>query len=121
LHAPYGIVDSDGPLEPPQKLGPLELKLLGTYPGSMGRYLGVYQNMPMLTVEFERSGIMPPEKDIEQIWIDILEWLDKEVLAANVSDGDSDKVAAMQSLRHEKNDKTNGESKKTVIDQKAGD
>jgi len=28
VHAPFGIVDADGPVEPPQKLGPLELKLL---------------------------------------------------------------------------------------------
>ncbi len=106
IHAPYGIVDSDGPIEPPKKLGPLQLKILGTYPGSMGRYVGVQKNIPMLTVELKRAGTMPSQKNIDLIWTDIQNWIDKKVLK-------NESVAAMQSIRHEDED--------TIIDKKAGD
>lgn len=106
IHAPYGIVDSDGPIDPPKHLGPLQLKILGTYPGSMGRYVGVQKNIPMLTVELKRAGTMPSQNDIDLIWEDIQKWIDKKVL-------NNEAVAAMQSIRHEDDD--------TVIDKKAGD
>ena len=106
IHAPYGIVDSDGPIDPPKNLGPLQLKILGTYPGSMGRYVGVQKNIPMLTVELKRAGTMPSQNDIDLIWEDIQKWIDKKVL-------NNEAVAAMQSIRHEDDD--------TVIDKKAGD
>ena len=108
IHAPYGIVDSDGPIEPPKKLGPLQLKILGTYPGSMGRYVGVQKNIPMLTVELKRAGTMPSQKDIDLIWTDIQKWIDKKVL-------NNGAVAAMQSFRHENEDED------VIIDKKAGD
>ena len=106
IHAPYGIVDSDGPIDPPKHLGPLQLKILGTYPGSMGRYVGVQKNIPMLTVELKRAGTMPPQDDIDLIWEDIQKWIDKKVL-------NKEAVAAMQSIRHEDDD--------MLIDKKAGD
>lgn len=112
VHAPYGIVDADGPAEPPQKLGPLELKLLGTYPGSMGRYIGVHKNLPMLTVELERAGAMPKKDDIEHIWLDIQDWI-----AAKVHNRDAQEAAEMQSIRRLETD-DNGS---TVIDKKGGD
>jgi len=112
VHAPFGIVDADGPVEPPKKLGPLELKLLGTYPGSMGRYIGVHKNLPMLTVELERAGSMPKKDDIEHIWLDIQDWV-----ADKVQDRDSESQAEMQSIRREDSD-DNGS---TVIDKKGGD
>ena len=108
IHAPYGIVDSDGPIEPPKKLGPLQLKILGTYPGSMGRYVGVQKNIPMLTVELKRAGTMPSQKNIDLIWTDIQKWIDKKVL-------NNGAVAAMQSFRHEDEDED------IIIDKKAGD
>lgn len=76
VHAPHGIVDFDGPDSPPQRLGPLELQLLGTYPGSMGRYLGVHKGIPLLTVELESAERMPSPKDVAAIWRDMLSWLD---------------------------------------------
>jgi len=106
IHAPYGIVDSDGPIDPPKHIGPLQLKILGTYPGSMGRYVGVQKNIPMLTVELKRAGTMPSETDIDLIWEDIQKWIAEKVL-------EKGSVAAMQSIRHEDQD--------LVIDKKAGD
>lgn len=75
VHAPHGIVDFDGPRIPPDNLGPLELRLLGTYPGSMGRYIGVYKGIPLLTIELESAMKLPDAKDMDGIWFDMIDWL----------------------------------------------
>lgn len=75
VHAPYGIVDFDGPPEPPTHLGPLHLKLLGTYPGSLGNYAGLQQEIPVITVELPYAGIMPSEQEVSRIWMDMVAWL----------------------------------------------
>ncbi len=75
VHAPYGIVDFDGPPTPPTHLGPLHLKLLGTYPGSLGNYAGLQQSIPVITVELPYAGIMPSPREINRIWSDLIDWL----------------------------------------------
>jgi hypothetical protein len=87
VHAPYGVVDCDGPDQPPENLGPLELQLLGTYPGSLGRWVGVSKGIPMLTVELESAERMPDAKDTQAIWRDMVGWLDAKI-------GRSGKLAA---------------------------
>ena len=75
VHAPYGIVDFDGPQKPPTHLGPLHLRLLGTYPGSLGNFAGEQLNIPVVTVELPYAGIMPSEAEVSRIWIDLVRWL----------------------------------------------
>lgn len=75
VHAPYGIVDFDGPRPPPTHLGPLHLHLLGTYPGSLGSFAGVQLDIPIVTVELPYAGIMPSDAEIRRIWIDLVRWL----------------------------------------------
>ncbi len=75
VHAPFGIVDYDGPTTPPSKLGSLYLKLLGTYPGSLGNYAGLQQNIPVVTVELPYAGIMPGDDEVVRIWVDMVRWL----------------------------------------------
>jgi len=79
VHAPYGIVDFDGPPKPPSHLGSLHLKLLGTYPGSLGNYAGLQQHIPVVTVELPYAGIMPSKKEVSRIWVDLIRWLKKNV------------------------------------------
>ncbi len=79
VHAPHGIVDFDGPQVPPNNLGPLELRLLGTYPGSMGRYIGVFKSIPILTVELESALRLPDSDDVDRIWHDTIAWLNHRV------------------------------------------
>ena len=79
VHAPYGIVDFDGPPNPPSHLGSLHLKLLGTYPGSLGNYAGLQQNIPVVTVELPYAGIMPGKHEVSRIWVDLIRWLKKNV------------------------------------------
>ncbi|MDH5472371.1 MAG: M14 family zinc carboxypeptidase [Gammaproteobacteria bacterium] len=75
VHAPYGIVDFDGPPKPPTHLGPLHLHLLGTYPGSLGNFAGEQLDIPVVTVELPYAGIMPSEQEVSRIWIDLIRWL----------------------------------------------
>lgn len=75
VHAPYGILDYDGPKSPPRRLGYLNLRLLGVYPGSLGNYAGVHLNIPVVTIELPHAGIMPPPEQISQIWVDLVRWL----------------------------------------------
>ena len=75
VHAPYGIVDFDGPPEPPTHLGPLHLHLLGTYPGSLGNFAGEQLGIPVITVELPYAGIMPSDREVSRIWIDLIRWL----------------------------------------------
>ncbi len=79
VHAPYGIVDFDGPPEPPRKLGSLHLHLLGTYPGSLGNYAGKHLQIPVVTVELPYAGIMPSKLEISRIWMDLVRWLKRNV------------------------------------------
>ncbi|MEX2517273.1 MAG: M14 family murein peptide amidase A [Gammaproteobacteria bacterium] len=75
IHAPYGVVDYDGPHDAPHKLGRLHLELLGTYPGSLGRYAGIELETPLVTIELPYAGIMPTPAEINDIWLDLVRWL----------------------------------------------
>lgn len=77
VHAPYGVLDFDGPPRPPKRLGQLYLNLLGAYPGSLGNYAGVEQNIPVITIELKHAGIMPSRNEISHIWVDMVRWLRK--------------------------------------------
>lgn len=79
VHAPYGVLDYDGPPKPPKKLGQLHLNLLGTYPGSLGNYAGVQRKIPVVTIELPHSGIMPTKAQVSHIWRDLVRWLRRNV------------------------------------------
>lgn len=79
VHAPYGIIDFDGPPTPPKHLGPLHLHLLGTYPGSLGNYAGEQLNIPVITVELPHAGIMPSQLEVGRIWVDMIHWLKNNI------------------------------------------
>lgn len=85
VHAPYGIIDYDGPAKGPNQLGHLPLKLLGNFPGSLGRYAGIDQNIPVITIELTYAGIMPSRQQISKIWIDLVRWLKSNVNAHMVT------------------------------------
>lgn len=79
VHAPHSVLDFDGPSEPPRRLGSLSLKLLGTYPGSLGRFAGVQKNIPVVTIELASAGIMPSYREQRAIWMDLIQWLKQEL------------------------------------------
>lgn len=79
LHAPYGILDFDGPKNPPHHLGYLYLNRLGTYPGSLGNFAGVQRKLPVITMELPHAGIMPTREQSSQVWNDLIYWLKRNV------------------------------------------
>ena len=77
VHAPYGIVDYDGPqlVKPPGTIGRLKLGDIGTFPGSLGRYAGEKLAIPVLTIELASSRYMPADQDLRNMWVDLVRWL----------------------------------------------
>ncbi|MDR0674263.1 MAG: succinylglutamate desuccinylase/aspartoacylase family protein [Zoogloeaceae bacterium] len=75
VHAPYGILDYDGPLQKPHRFGRLNLSQLGVYPGSLGNFGGVHKNIPVITIELPHAGAMPSMEEQRQIWNDMLNWI----------------------------------------------
>ncbi len=79
VHAPYGLLDFDGPRDPPKKLGYLRLQPLGVYPGSLGDYAGLSLELPVITLELPQATQSPSAAQSGRIWADLLGWLDKNV------------------------------------------
>ncbi len=75
VHAPFGVLDFDGPPVGPSMLGQLHLKLIGTYPGSLGNSAGVQHQIPVITVELPHAGIMPSQTQISRMWNDLIRWM----------------------------------------------
>lgn len=78
IHAPYGILDFDGAVPAPNRLGSLYLNALGTFPGSLGNYAS-NKGIQVVTVELPSAGSMPSAGEIERIWIDLGQWLHKHL------------------------------------------
>lgn len=82
VHAPYGLLDFDGPREPPKKLGYLRLQPLGVYPGSLGEYAGLTLRLPVITMELPLANEAPSAAQSGRIWADLLGWLDRNFVIA---------------------------------------
>ncbi|MCL2021717.1 MAG: M14 family murein peptide amidase A [Betaproteobacteria bacterium] len=81
VHAPYGILDYDGPRQKPSRFGSLTLNQLGVYPGSLGNFGGVYRNIPVVTLELSHASMMPSAAEQRQIWTDMLAWITRHIEA----------------------------------------
>lgn len=59
VHTPLKVLDFDGPkVNPPPKFDYLPWKSLGNYPGSLGRYMWLERQTPVLTMELKEN--LPP-------------------------------------------------------------
>ena len=74
VHAPYGLLDFDGPTVPPQRLGRLYLDQVGIFPGSLGNYGGVHKRVPVVTIELPSALRTPQDAEIRQMWLDLVRW-----------------------------------------------
>lgn len=74
IHAPYGVLDFDGPSVPPSKLGRLYLDQVGIFPGSLGNYGGIHKRVPVVTIELPSASRTPMEAEMRQMWLDLLRW-----------------------------------------------
>jgi hypothetical protein len=75
IHAPYGVLDFDGPSVPPSRLGRLYLDQVGIFPGSLGNYGGVHKGVPVVTIELPNSMRTPLDGEMRQMWIDLQRWM----------------------------------------------
>jgi len=97
IHAPYGVLDFDGPKNggkngvflPPSKLGRLYLDQVGIFPGSLGNYGGVHKGVPVVTVELPNSTRTPLDAEMRQMWLDLLRWMSERVSERTAPAGSS--------------------------------
>lgn len=75
VHAPFGVLDFDGPATPPRRFGRLVYNRVGVYPGSLGNYSGLYKHVPVITIELPNARAMPPDAEVQRIWQDMLSWI----------------------------------------------
>lgn len=81
VHAPFGVLDFDGSAKPPQRFGRLILDRVGVYPGSLGNYSGLHKNIPVITIELPNAGTMPSDAEMQRIWQDMLQWIQRNMPA----------------------------------------
>lgn len=82
IHAPFGLLDFDGPTVPPSKLGRLYLDQLGIFPGSLGNYGGVHKGVPVVTVELPSATRTPSDPEMHQMWLDLQRWMSARLTPA---------------------------------------
>lgn len=75
IHAPYGVLDFDGPSVPPSKLGRLYLDQVGIFPGSLGNYGGIHKGVPVVTIELPSASSVPQSAEVRQMWMDLHRWM----------------------------------------------
>ncbi len=77
VHAPFGMLDFDGPAPVPQRFGQLRFTQVGVYPGSLGNYGGLHKNVPVITIELPDANQMPPPDEVRRIWQDMVRWIER--------------------------------------------
>lgn len=87
IHAPYGVLDFDGPFVPPSKLGRLYLDQVGIFPGSLGNYGGIHKRIPVVTVELPNALRTPLDAEMRQMWLDLLRWMSEKGAGLGDSSG----------------------------------
>ncbi|MFZ6848194.1 M14 family zinc carboxypeptidase [Undibacterium sp. RuRC25W] len=80
VHAPFGVLDFDGPTSPPSRFGRLIYNRVGVYPGSLGNYSGLHKDIPVVTIELPNASQMPPDIEIERIWQDMQKWIRQNIV-----------------------------------------
>jgi hypothetical protein len=100
IHAPYGVLDFDGPGTPPPKLGRLYLDQVGIYPGSLGNYGGVHKGMPVVTIELPSAFRTPLDAEMRQMWIDLLRYMSERLVPkSQVPNDRSPKIIPVKAVK----------------------
>jgi hypothetical protein len=85
IHAPYGVLDFDGPTVPPSRLGRLYLDQVGIFPGSLGNYGGVHKGVPVVTIELPHAQRTPLDAEMRQMWLDLNHWMSERLQQASAA------------------------------------
>jgi len=94
VHAPFGVLDFDGPATPPHKFGRLVFNRVGVYPGSLGNYSGMHKKVPVITIELPNAQTMPTSAEAKRIWLDMLTWIRQNVPAQDIVPNKRSVIAA---------------------------
>ena len=78
VHAPYGVLDFDGPPPAPRRLGDLALDPVGVYPGSLGNYGGLVRRLPVMTLELKDARRISAT-ELGAMWDDLQRWIAQRV------------------------------------------
>jgi protein MpaA len=70
IHTPLHVLDFDGPKVTPPIYSYLPWKRLGNFPGSLGRFLWVEKNIPVLTTELKQN--LPPNSTPFELLQDVI-------------------------------------------------
>jgi hypothetical protein len=89
VHAPFGLLDFDGPAAPPKRFGLLRYEPIGVYPGSLGNYGGGQRKVPVVTIELPHAQDMPKDAEVDRIWRDMLNWVGRSVSGQKLADARS--------------------------------
>ena len=81
VHAPFGVLDFDGPTDPPTRFGRLVYNRVGIYPGSLGNYSGIHKDIPVVTIELPHALTMPSDAEVQRIWTDMQKWIRQHIAA----------------------------------------
>lgn len=65
VHTPYGVLDFDGPKISVPRFKWLPWVSLGTFPGSLGRYMWKDRQVPVLTVELKDASILEKMDEVD--------------------------------------------------------
>jgi hypothetical protein len=98
IHAPYNLLDYDGPVAKPMRFGRLSLNRLGVYPGSLGNYGGVFKQIPVVTIELPNGTVMPAKREQLAMWKDMLKWMNGNIhtlASKSPSKKSADAIAAL--------------------------
>jgi protein MpaA len=79
IHAPYGVLDFDGPHDPPLRLGRLRMDKLGVFPGSLGITAGCTGACRWSPSSWSTPCACRPNAEVRQMWIDLLRWMSERV------------------------------------------
>lgn len=100
VHAPFGVLDFDGPRTPPRRFGRLYLSRVGVYPGSLGNYGGMHKNVPVITIELPNARTMPPKDEVQRIWRDMLAWIERTLAQDAATAADAGRAASDPVAQH---------------------
>ena len=98
VHAPYGLLDFDGPPPAPRRLGSLQLDPVGVYPGSLGNYGSLVRQVPVMTLELKNARQVAPA-ELAAMWGDLQRWIDQRVAKAGLQASAQGPVKAVASGR----------------------
>lgn len=79
VHAPNSTQVYKLPKDNQPELGGQYQNIIATYPGSFNQYVGSEINIPIITIELPYADVMPAKSEINEIWRNLVKWLNESL------------------------------------------